>query len=256
MRIDYELLKRISLDPKNKVKDSFDDSIILSSCLKLFSNIIYELQSLKVNEVALFVNSMNHWTTNKKFSTSKKYKAGTIIEYECGLNYQDELSYRHTGLIIEEFDKKIVVIPSSSTKSLIDKSSKKENGLWYYVLVGENEGFDHECVLLLNDMKTVSKKRIIGSFDNITKNDEGKRLFDDIKLELMRHYFSKQFSEKENTIKDLIEENNRLNNLNEELLHNNASLTQDNEEKAKKIKSLYWILNNKTDYYKKRHKSS
>lgn len=256
MRIDYELLKRISLDSKNKTKDAFDDSIILSSCLKLFSNIIYELQSLKINEVALFVNSMNHWTTNKKYSANRKYKAGTVIEYECGLNYQDELSYRHTGLIIEEFDKKVVVIPSSSTKSLIDKSSEKENGLWYYILVGKTEGFDHLCVLLLNDMKTVSKKRIIASFDNITKTEEGKQLFNNIKLELMRHYFPKQISEKENIIKDLIEENNRLNNLNKELFYNNELLEKDNQEKTKKIKSLHWILNNETDYYKKRRKKN
>lgn len=254
MRIDYDLLKHISLESKNKTKDAFEDSIILSSCLKLFSNIIFELQSLKVNEVALFVNSMNHWITNKKFSINRKYKAGTVVEYECGLNYQDELSYRHTGLVIEEFDKKIVVIPSSSTQSLIDKSSEKEDGLWYYVLVGKNEGFNHDCVLLLNDMKTVSKKRIIGSFGNITKSEYGKILFDNIKKELMRHYFSKKFLEKENMIKDLVEENNRINNENKELSHNNELLKQDNAEKSKKIKSLYWILNNKTNYFKKYHK--
>lgn len=244
MRIDYELLKHISLDTKNKGKDAFDDSIILSSCLKLFSNIIFELQSLKVNEVALFVNSMNHWITNKKYSANKKYRPGTVIEYECGLNYQDELSYRHTGLVIEEFDKKVVVIPSSSTQSLIDKSNEKEDGLWYYVLVGKKEGFNHNCVLLLNDMKTISKKRIIGSFINMTKNESGAKIFDYVKLELMSHYFPKQLLEKENIINDLSEENKMLKVSNEQL-------QKDIEEKEKKIKRLYWILNNKTDYYKK-----
>ncbi|MCM1232107.1 MAG: hypothetical protein NC489_18455 [Ruminococcus flavefaciens] len=252
MQIDYELLKRISLEPKNKSKNAFEDSIILSSCLKLFSNIIFELQSLKVNEVALFIHSMNHWITNKKHSVSKKYKAGTIVEYECGLNYQDELSYRHTGLVIEEFDKKIVIIPSSSTQSLIDKSSKKENGLWYYVLVGISEGFNHDCVLLLNDMKTVSKKRVIGSFSNITESESGKLLFNDIKIQLMRHYFSKQVLDNEITIKDLKEDNCRLNEINKKLLSDNELLEKDNEEKSKKIKSLYWILNNQTDYFNDR----
>lgn len=194
---------------------------------------------------------MNHWTTNKSHSTSKRYKPGTIIEYECGLNYSDELSYRHTGLVIEEMDKKIVVVPSSSTQKLIEKSSEKENGLWYYVLVGKNEGFDHDCVLLLNDMKTLSKKRIIGSFENMTKNDQGKKIFDHIKQELISHYFSKQFLEKENAIKDLIEENNRLRSINEQLLQDNEVLQQENGEKTKKIKTLYWKLN-KTDYFKKR----
>ena len=249
MRIDYETLKRISLESKNKTKDAFDDSIILSSFLKLFSNIIYELQSLKVNEVALFVNSMNHWITNKKYSSNKKYKPGTIIEYECGLNYQEELSYRHTGLVIEELDKKIVVIPSSSTNSLIDKSSEKENGLWYYVLVGKNEGFDHECVLLLNDMKTVSKKSVIGSFKKMTKSIPGSKIFDTIKLSLVHHYFPKQILEKDNIIRDLLEENRKIKELNEEL-------QKDIEEKTKKIKTLYWILNNKTDYYKKHKRGS
>lgn len=249
MRIDYTLLKHISLDPKNKTKDAFDDSIALSSCLKLFSNIIFEFQSLKLNEIALFVNSMNHWITNKTYLTNTKYKPGTVIEYECGLNYQGELSYRHTGLVIEEFDKKIVVIPSSSTKSLIDKSSKKENGLWYYVLVGKKEGFDHDCVLILNDMKTISKKRVIASFNNITKGKDGLKIFDTIKLEILRHYFPKQILEKENIIKDLSDQNNKIKNLNEQL-------QKDVYEKSEKIKKLYWILNNKTDYYKKHKKSN
>ena len=47
----------------------------------------------------LFVYSMNYWTKNKSHSTSKQYKLGTIIEHECGLNYNDELSYCHTGLV-------------------------------------------------------------------------------------------------------------------------------------------------------------
>lgn len=241
MRIDYDILKRISLDDKNKSKDAFDDSIILSSCLKLFSNVIFELQSLKVNEVALFVNSMNHWITNKKHSANRKYRPGTVIEYECGLNYQDELSYRHTGLVLEEFDKKVVVVPSSSTQSLIEKSSEKEDGLWYYILVGKNEGFDHDCVLLLNDMKTVSKKRVIGSFTNMTKSVDGAKTFDEIKAKLVQHYFPKQLLEKENIINDLIEENKRLCNINKNLQHDIAS-------KTKKINKLYWMAYNKTNF--------
>lgn len=241
MKIDYNLLKQISLDDENKTKNAFEDSIILSSFLKLFSNIIYELQSLKVNEVALFVNSMNHWITNKKHSANRKYRPGTVIEYECGLNYQDELSYRHTGLVLEEFDKKVVVVPSSSTQSLIEKSSEKEDGLWYYVLVGKNEGFDHDCVLLLNDMKTISKKRIIGSFANMTKSIDGAKIFNEIKTILIQHYFPKQLLEKENMINDLVEENKRLCNINQNLQRDIAA-------KTKKINKLYWMAHNKTNF--------
>ncbi len=99
-------------------------------------------------------------------------------------------------------------------------------------------------------MKTLSKKRVIGSFDTITKNNEGKILFDKIKTELISHYFSKQYLERENTIKDLLKENNRIKDLNKQLQQSNGSLQKDNEEKAKKIKTLYWKLN-KTDYFKK-----
>lgn len=254
MKIDYESLKQISLDPKNKNICAFDDSLILSSFLKLFSNIIYELQSLKINEVALFINSLNHWVTHKKYCATKKYKSGNIIEYECGLNYSDELSYRHTGLVLEVFDRKIVVIPSSSTQSLIDKSREKPSGLWYYFLVGKNVGFDHDCVLILNEMKTISKKRVIGSFGNITQNADGKKIFDDIKSELIHHYFSKQMLEKENLIKDLLNENSSINELNKELSSENELLQKSLDEKTKKINSLYWILNNQTDYYQNRKK--
>lgn len=113
----------------------------------------------------------------------------------------------------------------------------------------KKEGFDHDCVLILNDMKTISKKRVIASFNNITKGKDGLKIFDTIKLEILRHYFPKQILEKENIIKDLSDQNNKIKNLNEQL-------QKDVYEKSEKIKKLYWILNNKTDYYKKHKKSN
>lgn len=195
MRIDYNLLKKISLDKKNKTKLVFDESIVLSSFLKLLSNIIYEFDRMHVNEVALFINSINHWVTNKKYINKKKYKPGTIIEYDCGLNYSGELSYRHTGLVLEELDKKILVIPSSSSEKYIKRTSEKENGLWYYKLVGKSEGFDHDCVLLVDNLKMISKQRVIGKFGNIQKEPAGKNLFNTIKVDILSHYFSKQYNE-------------------------------------------------------------
>lgn len=254
MHIDYELLKRISLDENNKKKDSVNDSIVLSSFLKLISNMIFELENLKVNELALITNTINHWIKNKTYSSKKKYKAGTIIEYECGLNYEGELSYRHTGLILDDCQNKfILVVPTTSSKKYIDKSSEKENGLWYYVLVGKKEGFDHECVLLLNNMKVVSKKRIIGSFGNMCKDENGTKFFEEVKTTLMSRYFQKQYDkmtkritdlEKENEankveISKILEENEILKNQVSELEMKNQELIEKCRDKQGKINWLY-----------------
>ena len=250
MHINYELLKKISLADENKKKDALNDSIILSSFLKLISNMIFELESLKVNEVALITNAINHWVKNKTFSSTKKYKPGTIIEYECGLNYEGELSYRHTGLVLDHHSKFILVVPTTSGKKYIEKSSEKENGLWYYILVGEKEGFDHECVLLLNNMKVISKKRIITSFGNMIKDDEGKKFFDEIKKILLSHYFQKQYDEYTKTIADLEgeldcckKELSVLKQDNEQLKTLLGKITIENEELTSKCKSKQGKIN-------------
>lgn len=220
---------------------------MLASLLKLLSNIIYTTSSFTQNELSLFVYSLNNWMCKKSQKNTANYSPGTIIEYDCGLNYMGELSYRHVGIVLDESDDMILTVPATSRDSYIDKTSEKDDGVWYYILVGENEGFDHECVLMLNNIKMISKRRVIASYGNMIENnvEKGQKYFDKIKLEIMSHYFSKQCKLYENKISDLElnikEKDEQINCLKNE----NYEMTVKIKEQKEKINSLYMNIERK-----------
>lgn len=220
MDIDTNQLKNISLDDTNKSVDAYDDSVVLSSYLKLLSNAVFYGSFFKKNELALFINSLQHWFDSRKHMKHKKnekYKPGDIIEFECGINYSNELSYRHCGIVLEDFDWMVFVAPTTTGQNSINKTSEKTDGIWYNVLVGKNDGFDHDCVLLLNNSKMVSKSRIMSKFGNITKNPDGDKKFYDIKISLMSHLFNKQYNDLNSQINKLKTDLENRNRENEQL---------------------------------------
>lgn len=245
VEIDYEALKIISKDSLNKCKNAFDDSVALSSLLKLLSNIIYTTSNFTLNEIVLFINSMSNWLGRKSQKSTTKYKTGEIIEFDCGLNFRGELSYRHTGLVLDESNDMVLTIPATSGENYIKKTCEKDNGRWYYKLVGKNEGFNHDCVLILNNIKMVSKRRIIASYGNICTKDSGQTFLDDIKTEIIFHYFSKQYSEFENQILDLNSELEQKNKELQILQERNKYLEDKTKEQKEKINKFYASIRRK-----------
>lgn len=245
MEIDIQALKEISKDKTNKDINGFDDSILLFSLLKLLSNLIYTTSNFTVNEISLFVYSLNNWLKRKSYKSTIKYKVGDIIEFDCGLNFYGELSYRHTGIILDVTDKMVLTAPTTSTSSYIDKTSEKEKGIWYYKLVGKTDGFDHNCVLMLNNIKMISKSRIITSYGNMTNTSEGQKYFDEIKLEILKHYFSKQCLDFEHKILDLESEIKKKDNQILDLNEKNVKLFDKNKELREKINHIYSKKNRK-----------
>lgn len=238
ININNTFLRLVSTKDENKDKYAIDESILLSSYLYTISNLVEFFQEMKVNELALFINSINDWMKNKTQSSTRKVKAGDIIEIECGLNYSGEISYRHWCVVIESMDKTILCIPTTSRKEYIEKSSEKENGIWYYKLVGVNEGFNHDCVLMLNNIKSVSKKRLKTQHGNILETETGKEIFKDSKIQILQHYFARECLEFEKNNDGLKNEINDLKMANKEL-KNKINLLY------RKINNLYEKMNHK-----------
>ncbi len=236
LNINNTFLRIISTKEENKDKYAIDESVLLSSYLYTISNLAEFAKEMKVNELALFINSINDWIKNKTQASTRQIKVGDIIEIECGLNYSGEISYRHWCVIIESMDKTVLCIPTTSRKEYIAKSSEKENGIWYYKLVGTNEGFNHDCVLMLNNMKSVSKKRLKTQHGNILETQTGKEIFRDSKKQILQHYFARECLEFEKINGELKDEINDLKKANKELKNKIDSL-------YKKLNGLYAKLN-------------
>ncbi len=208
MNIDSEELKGIQ---RTKVSyKAFSDSTLLSSFLAIINNIIEMGSKMNNIEMAMFTDSIQHWikSRNKKKS-SKRCSPGTIIEVEFGLSYKIETPYRHSALVIKDYQNKVLVVPCTSHKEFVDIAyhpQKRPDGDKNYRLVGTEDNFDHDCVLVLNDIKTVSKNRIISTCGKIDTESENSAYYEIRKI-ILNDIFSNEI---QNYEKEIYELNNTI----------------------------------------------
>ena len=199
MQIDYEKLSTIAIDPSSRTKMALHTSEVLSSYLKLLSNLIYSTERLSESELAMITSSLNRWATKKELSTNRTFGIGKIVQMEWGNNFSPELSYKHPAVIIEEWTNTVLVIPTTSSPSKLAIAyhpSENPSGKWYYRKVGAEEGFAHDCVLILNNAKIMSKTRIIATSGCISGNlNDSNNVFREIRRTMIKHFFSKEWIE-------------------------------------------------------------
>lgn len=199
MQIDYEKLATIATDSASRSTMAKDSSTVLSSYLQLLSNLIYAGERLSESEMAMVVASLNRWATKKEISVSSSYGIGKIVQMEWGTNFSPELSYKHPAIIIEEWKNTVLVIPTTSTPAkVMDAFHPLDNpdGKWYYRKVKTADGFAHDCALILNNAKIMSKARIISVSGSITGNlNDENNVFREIRKTMIKHFFSKEWIE-------------------------------------------------------------
>ncbi|MDC7291688.1 hypothetical protein NXH76_28345 [Blautia schinkii] len=199
MKIDYKALASIATDSTSRTSKANDTSIVLSSYLQLLSNLIYASELLTESEMAMIISSINRWITQKHYSNTKTYGIGKIVQLEWGTNFSPELSYRHPAVIIEEWTTSILVIPTTSTPSKVSSAYHpiyNPTGKWYYRKVGVTEGFAHDCALILNNAKIVSKSRIISVSATISGDlNHKENVFREIRKTMIKNFFTKEWIE-------------------------------------------------------------
>lgn len=199
MQIDYDKLATIAADPESRSLLAKDSSDVLSSYMQLLSNLIYAHERLSESEIAMITASINKWITKKDICISKKYGVGKIVQIEWGNNFSPELSYKHPAIIIEEWGNSVLVVPTTSTPSKVEEAYHpidNPKGKWYYRKVGVSEGFAHDCAIILDNAKILSKSRIISISGSISGNINDKsNVFREIRQTMIKHFFSKEWIE-------------------------------------------------------------
>lgn len=124
--------------------------------------------SFSIDELDRFSKSDYRWADNRsKQFKHKTVKKGEIYQFEFGKNFQPEMSYEHRGLVIGVKKKLLYVLPVFSynpTKHTdvyhpVDFPTSKSD---MYLLKSDDFSFiNHDSVLKLNDMRTVSVNRIL-----------------------------------------------------------------------------------------------
>ena len=124
--------------------------------------------TLGSDEINRFAKSDYRWADNKRkdFQT-RKVRKGEIYQFEFGKNFIPEMSYEHRGLVIGVNKKLLYVLPIFSYNPqkhkdvyhLIDNNKSKSD---LYLLKSSDYLFiQHDSVLKLNDIRTISINRIL-----------------------------------------------------------------------------------------------
>lgn len=235
MQINYEKLAAIATNPTSRSTMAKDTSTVLFYYLQLLSNLTYAANRLSESEMAMIVASLNRWITKKEISTSCSYGIGKIVQMEWGTNFSPELSYKHPAVIIEEWKNTVLVIPTTSTPTKVMEAFHpvdNPNGKWYYRKVSISDGFAHDCALMLNNAKIMSKSRIISVSGNITGNlSDENNVFREIRKTMIKKFFSKEWIEHQKLVQSYEnerQENKLLQKAYDKLLEENKLLKSAN----------------------------
>ena len=199
MQINYEKLAYIATNPASRSTMAKDTSEVLASYLQILSNLIYAAERLSESEMAMIVSSLNRWITKKDISVNHSYGVGKIVQMEWGNNFSPELSYKHPAVIIEEWTNTVLVIPTTSNPTKVAVAyhpTDNPSGKWYYRKVGVAEGFAHDCALILNNAKIMSRARIISISGAISGNlSDDSNVFREVRKTMIKNFFSKEWVE-------------------------------------------------------------
>lgn len=127
------------------------------------------LKNKNQDDIERYSESDIYWAANRDKPTKiRNIKKGTVYQFEFGKNYIPEMSYEHRGLVIGSSGQLLYVLPICSYDSKIEAHTKayhptrnpKSKGNYFLLLSEEFAFLKHDSVLKVNDIRTVSVRRI------------------------------------------------------------------------------------------------
>ena len=202
MRIDYRKLGQIAIDPSYRNIPAKDTSDVLANYLYLMSNLNADVDAWSASEMAMITNSLNRWQERKTQLNHQQVSVGDILMIDLGLHYAPELSYGHPALVLEEWKNLMFVVPATSSSSKLAQAyhpTDNPSGKWYYRKVSVSDGFAHDCVLIINNAKIISKSAILSPMGKLTCDlQDETQLFREVKNTLLEHLFHREWAAHQN----------------------------------------------------------
>ena len=186
-----------------KQEYTYDNIMVSKSIFGLFSKMINKFEQSKSYQSGLFVKSISDWLdrkdNNKPLDNSiVDIMTGDIFMVDWNISYSPELCYEHPCVIIEVFDDFIFALPVSSQKQYLEigyHPIKNKEGDINYRLVGSEEGFKKECIIHINQAKSISKTRLLYKIGSLPVDEFGNsELLLELKNELMNKYFQNEYN--------------------------------------------------------------
>lgn len=207
-RVDFNALDKIIRDNSSETRNAGSSSVCLSQFLNIISNFTSKANDFTESDLALLTKGLQQFLNRRAFTGCKEnIQVGDIFNVDFGINYEPEMSYNHPGLILEEIGDLILVVPSSTSSIKLSNAYhpvKNKNGNWYYYEVDKSDGFAERCVLILGNVCTISKGRLLEKKGHLTCDitDENS-LYRQIRNIIMQHMFAKEYNKLTAKIADL-----------------------------------------------------
>lgn len=178
-----------------------DNTIISKSFLALFTKLINKFERSTSYQTGIFIKSMSDWLDRKNNNEPRDSKItdinpGDIYMIDWNISYSPELSYEHPCLVLKNMEDFLLVLPVCGQKSYIEIAyhpTKNPDGNKNYRLVDTSDGFKKECVIHINQLKTISKERILSKIGVISSSNDEYNLFDEIISSVIDKYFYEEY---------------------------------------------------------------
>lgn len=153
-----------------KIKESWfkdyqseEDSLITETYLKSYRDYLENLNPrLRYKECISGFNRMQRWNSWSAEPFGIEARIGDICYIDYGHAYINEAGYQHFGLVISEFNYKLLVIPMTSNEGTIHQARNVDNsGKPHLYFLGKVKGLNKPSVLFLNDAKFINSSRVI-----------------------------------------------------------------------------------------------
>lgn len=194
---------------------------------------------LDQDEIDRVAKSEYHWADRRGIGYgTRTVRKGEIYQFEFGKNDMPEMSYEHRGLVIGVKKRLLYVLPIFSYKPAkhpdvyhpVDNPGSKSD--LYLLKKSEFSFITHDSVLKLNDLRTVSVKRIL--YQQAGKIDSASDTYKRIEALVLQKYFSDFYREFEKRGEDVDALREQLNKITDE----NTELKAENDKLRQEIESL------------------
>lgn len=155
---------------ENKQKEARKTSSIILACVQLMENFVKGIKQMNAYDASSTILCDSNWiqkSSNNFFKDKNGKKIpvelGKIYYIDYGKTFYGELAYFHYGLCVGKRDEKILIVPIRSGNDIFSTSYhpiNNPNANKKYRQGLQTEGFQKDCVLLVNDLKFISAGRI------------------------------------------------------------------------------------------------
>ena len=163
------------------------------------------------DEISRISKSEIKWSLSKMGIKQRRHvKKGEIYQFDFGKNFVPEMSYEHRGVILGVRKQLLYVLPIFSYKPNTHAdayhpiSNNKSISDFYLLKSDEFKFINHDSVIKLNDLRSVSINRILYSHD--ARFDIYGDAFKNIEHMTIQKHFASFYREYE----DLLKERNQL----------------------------------------------